>query len=68
MEFMRFLSKGLNPFKIQTKFKSDFTSEFYNSKSKEILNLGQKLKLFYLKLSIILPSLEIFGALEALLS
>jgi hypothetical protein len=68
MEFMRFLSKGLNPFKIQTKFKSDFISEFYNSKLKEILNLGQKLKLFYLKLSIILPSLEIFGALEALLS
>jgi hypothetical protein len=32
------------------------------------LNLGQKGKLFYLKLSISLPSFEIFGAIEALLS
>jgi hypothetical protein len=34
---MRFLPKGLNPFKIQTIFNVDFVSEFYNSKS-EIYN------------------------------
>jgi hypothetical protein len=44
MEFMRFLSKGLSPFKIQTRFKVGFTSEFYISKSRAILKKGQKRK------------------------
>jgi hypothetical protein len=42
-------ASGLNPFKIQARFKLGFISEFYNSKSEEILELGQNLKLFYLK-------------------
>jgi hypothetical protein len=61
MECMRFLLKGLNPFKIQTRFKSDFTSELYNLKSREIWKLDHKIKLCHLKLSISMPSLENFG-------
>jgi hypothetical protein len=45
---MRFFPKGLNPFKIQTRFKLDFVSEFYNSKSREIFKWGQKGNLFVL--------------------
>jgi hypothetical protein len=59
-EFMRFFRKGLNPFKIKTKFKLDFPSEFYNSKSTENLKLGQKEILFYMHLSATMPKLEIF--------
>jgi hypothetical protein len=33
---MRFFLKGLNPFKIQTRFKLNFTSEIYISNSREI--------------------------------
>jgi hypothetical protein len=57
---MRFLSERLNPFKIQTRFKSNYTSEFYNSKSREILELDQKGKLGHLSLSIGMPSLKNF--------
>jgi hypothetical protein len=60
-EFVEFLPKGLNPFKIQSDFKLDFFSEFYNSKSIENWKLGQKGCLFVLNLSINLPNLEIFG-------
>jgi hypothetical protein len=42
---MRFLPKGLDPFKIQIRFKLEFASEFYNSKSIVILKLGQKRKI-----------------------
>jgi hypothetical protein len=41
---MRFLPKGLDPFKIQIRFKLEFASEFYNSKSIVILKLGQNRK------------------------
>jgi hypothetical protein len=44
MEFLRFLPKGLNPFKIQAIFKRNFAPEIYHSKSREIVNLGQKRK------------------------
>jgi hypothetical protein len=57
---MRFFPKGLNPFKIQARFKLEFSSKFYISKSIEILKLGQKGNSFYLKLSAILPSFIIF--------
>jgi hypothetical protein len=40
---MRFVSKGLNPFKIQTRFKFDFY-KFYNSKYIEIWKLSKKNK------------------------
>jgi hypothetical protein len=39
---MRSFQKGLNPFKIQTRFKWEFASEIYNSKSREVFELGQK--------------------------
>jgi hypothetical protein len=64
MEFIRFFPKGLNPFKIQTRFKLDFTSEFYYSKSIEILRLGQKGNLSTLNLSATLPNLRNFGDME----
>jgi hypothetical protein len=61
---MRFLPEGWNLFKIQTRFKLDFTSKFYNSKSREILELDQKGKLGNLNLSIVMPSLKNFGLQE----
>jgi hypothetical protein len=57
---MRFFPEGLYPFKIQTRFQLEFSSEIYNSKSRGILKLGQKGKLFHLKLSITLPNLDNF--------
>jgi hypothetical protein len=54
----------LNPFKIQTSFNPGFASEICNPKSGEILELGQKVKLFYFKLSSTLPSCIIFGQQE----
>jgi hypothetical protein len=45
VELMRFLPKGLNFFKIQTRFKMDWLPDFCNSKSIEILEVGQKGKL-----------------------
>jgi hypothetical protein len=64
MEFMRFLPKGLNPFKIQKRFKLEFAFEIYNSKSREIWKLPRKESLFYLKFSITMPSLENFEQKE----
>jgi hypothetical protein len=61
---MRFLPKGLNPLKIQTIFKLDFSSEFCNSKSREILRLGQNRNLFYSKQAATMPNVEIFGYQE----
>jgi hypothetical protein len=61
---MRFLPKGLNPFKIQIRFKLEFASKFYNSKCREILKLEQKGKNFHLSLSINFPNLEIFRVLK----
>jgi hypothetical protein len=54
----------LNPFKIQAIFKSEFGSKIYNSKSREILELDHKGKLFSLNLSISMPNLENFGQQE----
>jgi hypothetical protein len=59
-EFMRVLPDGWNRFKIQTRFKSDVNSEFYNSNSRGIWKLDQKGELFYLKFSSSLTSSEIF--------
>jgi hypothetical protein len=39
---MEVFPKGLNPFKIQIRFKLDFASKFCNSKSREIWVLGPK--------------------------
>jgi hypothetical protein len=61
---MRFFPRCLNNVKIQTIFKSDAASKFDNSRSEEILELGQKGKLFYLKLSSVLSSLIVFGHQE----
>jgi hypothetical protein len=61
---MRFLPKGLNPFKIQSRFNLVFNSEFYNSNYREILEMDQKGKLCNLKLSISMPSLDNFGQKE----
>jgi hypothetical protein len=61
---MRFLPKGSNPFKIQTRFKLDFASEFCNSKYIEIWKLGKKGKVSCLKLFSTMQSLENFGDLE----
>jgi hypothetical protein len=58
---MRLLIKGLNPLKIQARFKLEVSSEFYNAKSREIWRLHQKGFLSTLNLSAILPSLEHFG-------
>jgi hypothetical protein len=60
MEFMRFLPGGLNPSKIETRFKSDVASKFYNSKYGEIWKLDQKGELFYLNLYISKQRLENF--------
>jgi hypothetical protein len=57
MEFMRFFPEGLSSFKIQM----GFASEIYISKSRRNQKLGQKGKVFHLKLAITLPSLENFG-------
>jgi hypothetical protein len=57
MEFMRFFPEGLSSFKIQM----GFASEIYISKSRWNQKLGQKGKVFHLKLAITLPSLENFG-------
>jgi hypothetical protein len=46
---LTFLPKGLNPYKIQARFKLEFVFEFRNSISGEIWKLGPKGKLFYLK-------------------
>jgi hypothetical protein len=59
-EFMDFLPKGFNPFKIQSVLELEFLLFFY-SKSRENWKLGQKGCLFVLNLSINLPNLEIFG-------
>jgi hypothetical protein len=64
MEFMTFFLGGLNSVKIQTIFKSDVASKFCNSKSGEILDLGQKGKLLYFKLSSVLTCLILFGHQE----
>jgi hypothetical protein len=61
---MRFLPKGLNPFKIKTSFKLEFDSKIYNSNSREIWKWGQKRNLFRLKLSITMLSLEKFRLQE----
>jgi hypothetical protein len=45
IEIMRYVPEGLNPFKIQIRFKLEFASRIYNSKSREILNLDQKQEL-----------------------
>jgi hypothetical protein len=58
---MRFLPEGLNPFKIQASFKSEFASEFYVLKSRETWKLDQKGNFGHLNLSISVPSLENFG-------
>jgi hypothetical protein len=42
MEFRIFLPKGVNPFKIQIRFKLEFASKIYNARSRDILELGQK--------------------------
>jgi hypothetical protein len=65
---MRFLPKGLNPFKIQTRFNVDLFLNFCSSKSKDIWMFGQKGSLFHLKQSSIRPSLEIFRVLEVPIS
>jgi hypothetical protein len=57
MGFLRFLPEGLNLFKIQTRFKVHFASESYNSKSREILELGRKETLFHFKFYINMPGL-----------
>jgi hypothetical protein len=57
MGFVRFLPEGLNLFKIQTRFKVHFASESYNSKSREILELGRKETLFHFKFYINMPGL-----------
>jgi hypothetical protein len=57
---MRFFPKGLNPFKIQTRYKLDFAFEFCNSKYREFSKLEQKGNLSHLKLSITMQSLEIW--------
>jgi hypothetical protein len=44
----------------------EFVSEIYNSKSREILNLGQRGKLCHLNLSISMTSLENTGQKEDL--
>jgi hypothetical protein len=62
---MRFLPEGLNTFKIQIRLKLELISEFYNSQSREILELDQKGKLGHLKLSITMPSFENFGNQES---
>jgi hypothetical protein len=59
---MEFFPKGLNPFKIPTRFKLDFAFEFYNSKARDIWKLGQG-NLSHLNLSTLMPILDIFGAL-----
>jgi hypothetical protein len=43
-EFIRFFQKGLNPFKIQGRFKIYFFPEFFNLQSCGILKLVQKVK------------------------
>jgi hypothetical protein len=65
MEYMSFFLEGLNPFKILARFKWEFTSEFYNSKSSEIWELDQKGISFYLEYSATMPSLENFGQKES---
>jgi hypothetical protein len=58
-KFMGFSFEGVNPFKIQTRIKLDFAPIFYNSKSIEIWELGQKGSLFALNWSTIMPSFVI---------
>jgi hypothetical protein len=63
-EFIEFFLKGLNTFKIQTRFKLDLLMNFYISKSREFWKLGQLGKLFHLKLNPTMPTLEDFGLKE----
>jgi hypothetical protein len=58
------LPKGWNHFKIQLRFKLEFTSKFYDSNSGGNLKFAPKGDLFQLKLSITWPSLENFGQKE----
>jgi hypothetical protein len=61
---MRFFSKDLNPLKIQTRFKLEFSSEFYNSKFRQNFDLGQRGKSFHLNWFTTMTSLENFRLQE----
>jgi hypothetical protein len=58
-EFMRFFLKGLKPFKIQASFKLDLFLEII-TQNPEVFGSWDKKKICFFKLSITLPSLEIF--------
>jgi hypothetical protein len=63
-EFMKFLPKGLKPFKIQTEFKLVFFPAFFNSDAIGNLNFFPKGKLSLLKLSTTWESSKKFGEWE----
>jgi hypothetical protein len=58
---MEFFPKGLDPFKIQIKFKLYFVSQIFISNSVGNLIFFSKGKLFLLKFSSTLQCLQIFG-------
>jgi hypothetical protein len=60
---MEFLLKGLNPFKIQMRFKFESDLNFIIQNLERFGSWAKK-KMFYLKFSITLSRLEIFGSLE----
>jgi hypothetical protein len=59
-EIYEIFAKRFEPFLNSNKIQIRFFFEFCNSKSRELLELGQKVKLCPLKLSISIPSLENF--------
>jgi hypothetical protein len=61
-QFMKFLSEGLNTFKIQSDFELEFLLNFIIQNPGQIGSWAKKdVCLFVLNLSINLPNLEIFG-------
>jgi hypothetical protein len=63
VNFEEFLPEGLNPSKIQTRFRVGFISKILIQKLERV-ELDQKVRLFRLKLSITMPSLEFFEQKE----
>jgi hypothetical protein len=63
-KLMEFFLKGLNPFKIQTRFKLELVLNFIIQNLEGFGSWAKKRILFYLKFSITLSGLEMFESME----